>query len=46
MYAESETIPSAAELETAVDAKKEAGTFGKWLVAMKASKYTDADALL
>ncbi len=35
-----------AELETAVDNKKEAGTFGKWLVAMKASKYTDADALL
>jgi hypothetical protein len=35
-----------AELETAVDAKKEAGTFGKWLTAMKASKYADADALL
>jgi hypothetical protein len=35
-----------AELETALDAKKEAGTFGKWLTAMKASKYADADALL
>ena len=35
-----------AELETALDAKKTAGTFGKWLVAMKASKYADADALL
>jgi hypothetical protein len=35
-----------AELETAFDAKKEAGAFGKWLVAMKASKYADADALL
>jgi len=35
-----------AELETALDAKKEAGTFGKWLVAMKASKYADADALV
>jgi hypothetical protein len=35
-----------AELESAVDAKKGAGTFGKWLVAMKTSKYADADALL
>ena len=35
-----------AELETAVDTKKGAGTFGKWLAFMKASKYTEADALL
>ena len=35
-----------AELETALDAKKEAGTFAKWLTAMNASKYADADALL
>ena len=35
-----------AELETALDTKKEAGTFAKWLAAMKASKFADADALL
>ena len=35
-----------AELETALDAKKEAGTFAKWLTAMKASKYAEADGLL
>jgi len=35
-----------AELETAVDAKKTAGTFGKWLAFIKASKYAEADALL
>jgi hypothetical protein len=35
-----------AELETAVDAKTEEGTFAKWLTAMKASKYADADALV
>jgi hypothetical protein len=34
------------ELEAAVDASKGAGTFGKWLAFMKASKYADADALL
>lgn len=34
------------ELETALDAKKTAGTFAKWVTAMKASKYSDADALL
>jgi hypothetical protein len=33
------------ELEAAVD-KKGAGTFGKWLAFMKASKYAEADALL
>jgi hypothetical protein len=35
-----------AELEAAVDKAKAAGTFGKWLAFMKASKYTEADALL
>jgi hypothetical protein len=35
-----------AELEAAVDANKAAGTFGKWIAAMKAGKYDEADALL
>jgi hypothetical protein len=34
------------ELEAAVDKAKSAGTFGKWLAFMKASKYAEADALL
>ena len=35
-----------AELEAAVDAKKTAGTFDQWVTAMRAGKYTEADALL
>lgn len=35
-----------AELEAAVDKAKGAGTFGKWLAFMNASKYAEADALL
>ena len=35
-----------AELEAAVDAKKAAGTFDQWVTAMRAGKYTEADALL
>jgi hypothetical protein len=34
------------ELESALDAKKTAGTFAKWVTAMKASKYSDADDAL
>ena len=35
-----------AELKTAVDAAKAAGTFDAWVTAMKDGKYSDADALL
>ncbi|MDP9294058.1 MAG: hypothetical protein M3O90_06500 [Actinomycetota bacterium] len=35
-----------AELEAAVDKSKGAGTFGKWIAFMEASKYAAADALL